>query len=434
MTLFAAPALAIPAPPPANDNWADRTTLSGVDVSQAGTNLNATNEPSEPMVQGALQPNSVWYSWESQYGGTTVIDTCDSAGGDHFIAVFSGASLAELSLASSAGEGCTGATGPARVSFEATPGVTYSILVAAGDPISATDFSLSIGTGPLGMAIPDLSGAPFIGGQLALTTGTWIGQSPITFSYFWWRCTAGMASCMTLPETGSTYSPVAADLGFHILGGVMANNSVSQGSMNQALTAAVDYDTDGDGTGDATDTDDDGDGVPDDADACPLVNQTGPDGCAPVPPTPDPPITPAPPVISLLLNAPSNLGRIELKPRLRKFELAKVVASAVSSLGGSGNGASAAAYAATGRIVAKVKNRRTGKRSTVVLAQSSFTLHVGETRSPSFTLTRKGRALLARGRSVSATAELQFVSLADGSVRELKPRLAISTAPPAVKR
>ena len=72
-----APASAMAAPP-ANDNFANAVTVSGPAVSQAGTNVEATNETGEPDHGIDEGGKSVWYTWTAPSSGRVSIDTCTS--------------------------------------------------------------------------------------------------------------------------------------------------------------------------------------------------------------------------------------------------------------------------------------------------------------------------------------------------------------------
>ncbi len=54
---------------------------------------------------------------------------------------------------------------------------------------------------------------------LSLTSGTWDGSTPLTFTYSWRRCdpVGTLTSCVQVPGgTSATYIPVVADIGFSL--------------------------------------------------------------------------------------------------------------------------------------------------------------------------------------------------------------------------
>ncbi len=117
------------AAPPANDNLAAATVLSGLPVSAApgATNVEATVEAGEPEHAGSPADNSVWWQWSPSVTGTVTIDTCESAI-DTVMAVYTGATMAGIDATRVASSDDSCGTG-SRVSFRAVFGTTYRIAV-----------------------------------------------------------------------------------------------------------------------------------------------------------------------------------------------------------------------------------------------------------------------------------------------------------------
>src|SRR5688572_26955792 len=115
--------------PPANDNLAAATVLTGLPVSAApgATNLEATAEVGEPAHAGSPANNSVWSQWSPGATGTVTIDTCESAI-DTVLAVCTGATMAGIDATRVASSDDSCGTG-SRVSFRAVAGTTYRIAV-----------------------------------------------------------------------------------------------------------------------------------------------------------------------------------------------------------------------------------------------------------------------------------------------------------------
>jgi hypothetical protein len=85
---------------PANDNFADRITLTGTSFSATVDNTEATLEAGEAAIytENALK-HSVWYEWVAPSDGVLNLDTLLSAGNDDtMVYVFTGASLAALTF------------------------------------------------------------------------------------------------------------------------------------------------------------------------------------------------------------------------------------------------------------------------------------------------------------------------------------------------
>jgi Ca2+-binding RTX toxin-like protein len=78
-----------------NDNFANRTFLSGLAANGQGSNIGATVEAGEPVQDGII--NSVWWSWTAPNDGTFTLDTKNSSF-DTFLSVFTGSAVNSLSL------------------------------------------------------------------------------------------------------------------------------------------------------------------------------------------------------------------------------------------------------------------------------------------------------------------------------------------------
>ncbi len=81
---------------PANDNFTNRITLSGANISIAASNVGATRETGEPVHEGISGNKSVWWTWTAPSPGYVTI----TLGGNftHVLAVYTGASLTSLTL------------------------------------------------------------------------------------------------------------------------------------------------------------------------------------------------------------------------------------------------------------------------------------------------------------------------------------------------
>lgn len=413
---------------PANDDFANAVVLSGLSVSQAGTNLEATVEAGEPQTGGSLRPQSVWYRWTAPYASNIRIDTCAATAGDSFIGVYTGATLPALTEVASADEGCGGAAGPSRVTFWAEQGVQYAINVATPSGTGAGDFTLSLASAPIMIEGAQLSGTAFVGQPLSLTNGSWIGLAPMTYSYSWHRFSSDGSYETTVVSGGdSVYTLTAADVGKRMNGNVQATNAVGSVTGGGPLSAIVDFDTDGDGIGDTTDDDDDGDGLTDveevaagtdrlkpdtdgdglidKFDPCPLNATYNNRLCGPLPPEPMTPAGAESATVDLprrTLTATKD-GKVNLK------------GGAVSTLPASGGGAASAAYAVTGRMTTQLPPKKKGARKKrLTLASSAFTLGYGESKPIEFQLTRTGRAALKKARKLQVTITMTVIA-PDGS-------------------
>ena len=109
---------------PANDDFAQRITLTGASLTVTGFCGSATREVDEPDSFGLP---TVWWSWTAPQTGPVTL-TSDSA---YSLAVFTGAELTNLTLVSSA---MWDSLAHARLAFSATAGTTYQIAVTVSSP------------------------------------------------------------------------------------------------------------------------------------------------------------------------------------------------------------------------------------------------------------------------------------------------------------
>jgi hypothetical protein len=115
-----------PLPPPVNDPFASRISLSGLTSATTGSNVSATKEAGEPNHAGNSGGKSVWWTWTAPANGLMRVTT-DGSAFDTLLAVYTGSSVSGLTLVASdddSGEGFASA-----VTFAATAGTTYQIAV-----------------------------------------------------------------------------------------------------------------------------------------------------------------------------------------------------------------------------------------------------------------------------------------------------------------
>lgn len=105
---------------PGNDDFADRTILSGTNVAVTGYNAGATTD--------ALEPGSqcVWWSWTAPKGGVVTVDASGSSF-DTVVQVFTGSGLS--SLVPWAWDDDSGTGNASKLDFYVSAGTTYSIAV-----------------------------------------------------------------------------------------------------------------------------------------------------------------------------------------------------------------------------------------------------------------------------------------------------------------
>lgn len=220
---------------PANDNFIDRTPLSGPSVRDEVSNTEATYERGE-RDHGALAGaswigKSVWWSWTAPTNGIVVMDTVESSF-DTVMTVYIGDALGSLTAVASS-DNIDDASTRSRVTFPVTTGRIYQIAVdssaASGntgtavlqiafspDPKIAelnlpteaavvndgfSDRVLLAGTNVSGIAYNldanYVSGEPNHGVHAG---STWLGKT------VWWAWRAPGNGTMTVTTTGSTDS------------------------------------------------------------------------------------------------------------------------------------------------------------------------------------------------------------------------------------
>ena len=115
-------------PPPANDDFADATAITGESGTANGTTANATREEDEPWHNNGEESGSVWWRWTAPKDGEAHFDT-QGSGFDTVMAVYTGDSLDSLTPIDAnddAGEYVRWS----RCTFAATEGTTYHVAVA----------------------------------------------------------------------------------------------------------------------------------------------------------------------------------------------------------------------------------------------------------------------------------------------------------------
>lgn len=93
---------------------------------------------------------------------------------------------------------------------------------------------------PQNTALPSISGTAAVDNTLSATSGSWTGDTPITFAYQWRRCDSNGSNCGSISgATGSTYKIASADAGFRLRIRVTATNGAGQTSADSAATSTV---------------------------------------------------------------------------------------------------------------------------------------------------------------------------------------------------
>lgn len=135
-------------PVPANDNFANRITLSGSVISTNVSNVGATYETNEPMHLVTFGGKSVWWSWTAPASGGVTLTASNSAL-DTLVAVYKGTALTNLVFVAGNDEDyflSPLVDGDSTAYFNATGGTTYQIVVDGVDGASG-NFNLRLALG-----------------------------------------------------------------------------------------------------------------------------------------------------------------------------------------------------------------------------------------------------------------------------------------------
>ncbi len=184
---------------PSNDNFASNVLLTGSTPTSLRVNDYATKEMGEPNHAGIAGGKSIWWRWTAINSGTTTISTSGS-NFDTLLAVYTGSAVDALTLIAANNDFGTSTT--SRVTFNATAGVTYFIVVD-GNFASSGSVALSV----TGFILPppndNFANAIVLNGATPSASGTNAGASKDTGEpnhagnaggkSVWWRWTAPAA-------------------------------------------------------------------------------------------------------------------------------------------------------------------------------------------------------------------------------------------------
>lgn len=131
-------------PRPLNDNFTNATAITGSEATVKGSTVAATREGDEPAHAGETGGKSVWWAWTAAANGSATITTAGSLF-DTLLAVYTGSSLADLTVVASNNDRAAGDP-TSRVQFNAVAGRTYFIAV---DGVNGAAGQVILNTPPL---------------------------------------------------------------------------------------------------------------------------------------------------------------------------------------------------------------------------------------------------------------------------------------------
>jgi hypothetical protein len=196
---------------PANNNFANRTPITGSSATVTGNNVNATKEAGEPGIAGNAGGKSVWWTWTAPASGSATISTAGS-NFDTILGVYTGSSAAALTLIANNDDASGGQT--SLVTFNAVAGTTYQIAVDGYNGVSG-NITLNIALAPSGPTNNNFASRTVITGSSATVTGSNVnatkeaGEPNIAGNTggksVWWTWTAPASGKVTISTAGSNF-------------------------------------------------------------------------------------------------------------------------------------------------------------------------------------------------------------------------------------
>jgi len=204
--------------PPANDDFANASVLSGMSATATGANQTATKETGEPNHAGNTGGHSVWWSWTAPVSGTATITT-DGSLLDTTLGIYVGTSVSSLTTIASDNDSGEGTR--SQASFSAVAGTTYRIAVDGyNGSIGTIALAISLVVSPPAPANDNFSDRIVLTGTIATATGTNIGASKETSEpdhaqnsggkSVWWTWTAPSSGTAVITTAGSNFDSLLA--------------------------------------------------------------------------------------------------------------------------------------------------------------------------------------------------------------------------------
>ena len=214
--------------PPANDNFANRITLSGSHVTANANNVGATREAGEPYHADNVDLKSLWWSWTAPSSGKLTLTTQGSSI-DTVVGIYTGNSVSNLTFVAGNDESALNPNGQSLVICNVTSGKAYQIAVdgfegdtgaikmrldlSAADPVPPNDnfanravlsgTNVTVSGRNIGASFEAI-GADFEQGE-PMHLETFGGHS------VWWTWTAPFSGGVSLTTTGLSTSGFELD-------------------------------------------------------------------------------------------------------------------------------------------------------------------------------------------------------------------------------
>jgi hypothetical protein len=244
---------------PANDQFANRTTLAGTNLTATGSNVGGTKETDEPLHAGDTGGKSVWWSWTAPTNGEVVINT-DGSNFDTLLAVYTGSAVSALSVVGSDDDHGAPGQVTSRLKFEAAQGIPYQIAVDGyndGTGAASGDIILKLAFIPEPILRPpndNFSNRVVLAGSAVVTNGSNVGATQeagephhagkLGDTSVWWSWTAPAAAKVRITTEGSSFDTLLAVYSGSSLSNLdeIARNDDADAASG-VLTSVVSFDT-----------------------------------------------------------------------------------------------------------------------------------------------------------------------------------------------
>ena len=203
---------------PANDNFANRATLVGTNVTATGANANATAQPGEPAHAGSPAARSLWWTWTAPVSGMVTVNTVGSSF-DTVLAVYTGSVVTNLAAIASNDD--AGGQRTSLLTFNASAGVAYQLAVDGfGGAVGNVVLNLSVAGGGAAPGNDNFANALALAGANVATAGRNLGATAqagepahagsAAARSVWWAWTAPAAGVVIASTAGSDFDTVLA--------------------------------------------------------------------------------------------------------------------------------------------------------------------------------------------------------------------------------
>ena len=216
-------------------------SIAFLSATARGGNAVAPSVAAEPSISSVALEGNVLTGNRGQWNGSTPITyanawlRCD-AGAANCVAIAGATAdkytLTAVDIGSTVRFQVTATNGDGSTPAKSNP--TAVVSTPSGAPVNSKP--------------PTVSGSPAVGPQVTALTGTWVGATPITYSYLWQQCDTAGNACSAIPgATSSGYEVGKGDVGRTLRVKVTGKNSKGKSSALSDATAEVKGSTTGGG-------------------------------------------------------------------------------------------------------------------------------------------------------------------------------------------